>query len=97
MKANVPFDRPLQVGMVIQLVSGGTAMTIEHVADSGVCCVWTDRDGKLRRDTLPAEALKSCKAGVDGTIKTFGSGATPEEVEEYRRQVVLPLRRRRNA
>ena len=46
------------VGTVVQLKSGGIAMTVEVASSGKVGCIWSDKTGRLRRETLPAETLQ---------------------------------------
>ncbi len=50
-------DCKFETGQVVHLNSGGIKMTVEAVDGDDVHCVWTDRQQKLIRDTLPASCL----------------------------------------
>jgi len=46
-----------KLGNVVQLKSGGPAMTVESVSGDAVGCVWFDRN-RLFRDTFKASLLR---------------------------------------
>lgn len=66
---------PLSVGDVVQLTSGGQAMTVEGVREDGVIdVVWFDRSD-CRRDAFEATELKlrneNDAAPVDEVLGTY--------------------------
>lgn len=55
----------LQVGDVISLRSGGSAMTLEAIDGDAAVCVWMDRAGKFRREQLPIDCVRKGTAEFD--------------------------------
>lgn len=46
------------VGSVVQLKSGGAAMTVTHCDDQEVCCKWHTDGGNPMRDSFPVGAVQ---------------------------------------
>ncbi len=60
--AATPAANALQVGMAVQLPSGGPAMTVVRVAATEAACIWF-HEGKIQREHFPIEALVPAPAG----------------------------------
>jgi uncharacterized protein YodC (DUF2158 family) len=52
-------------GDVVMLKSGGQALTVAEVNDTGAECVWIGDDGDLFRQTLPLVVLE--RAEIEAT------------------------------
>lgn len=51
-------------GDVVMLKSGGQALTVAEVNDTGAECVWIGDDGDLFRETLPLVVLEHAEIEV---------------------------------
>ncbi len=51
-------------GDVVMLKSGGQALTVAEVNETGAECVWIGDDGDLFRETLPLVALERAEIEV---------------------------------
>jgi uncharacterized protein YodC (DUF2158 family) len=52
-------------GDVVMLKSGGQALTVAEVNDTGAECVWIGEDGDLFRETPPFVVLERVEIEVD--------------------------------
>lgn len=46
-------DAKFKIGDVVQLRSGGPRMTVLHVAEEWLECLWFNNAGELQQDTFP--------------------------------------------
>jgi uncharacterized protein YodC (DUF2158 family) len=69
-----------QPGDVVALKSGGQAMTVAEVTDSGAECIWIGEEGELFRETLPLAVLR----GLDGGDDEEEADEEEEEEEDER-------------
>ena len=79
-------------GDVVMLKSGGQALTVAEVNDSGAECVWIGDDGDLFRETLPFVVLERAEIEVadedhdEHEDEESGEGED-EEDDEHERHV----------
>jgi uncharacterized protein YodC (DUF2158 family) len=67
-------------GDIVELRSGGPAMTVERaISASTVKCVWFDGSGSLKRDQFAASSLKAAARGAKAKAASWGlaDGAPP--------------------
>jgi len=79
-------------GDVVMLKSGGQALTVAEVNDTGAECVWIGDDGDLFRETLPFVVLERAEIEVadedhdEHEDEESGEGED-EEDDEHERHV----------
>jgi uncharacterized protein YodC (DUF2158 family) len=62
---NIDITRPLQVGDVVRLKSGGQTMAVADVrGDKNVECVWMRPDGRIERGVFSALSLSLVQMAV---------------------------------
>lgn len=71
-----------QPGDVVALKSGGQAMTVAEVTDSGAECIWIGEEGELFRETLPLAVLQGLDGGDDEEEADEEEDAEEEEEDE---------------
>lgn len=77
-----PLRPDLQPGGVVQLRSGGIAMTIESLEGEIAHCVWSDKAGRIQRDQFPTKLLKRSTLGSDGIILMAGLNTSQQEIDD---------------
>lgn len=71
-----------QPGDVVALKSGGQAMTVAEVTDSGAECIWIGEEGELFRETLPLAVLQALDGGDDEEEADEEEDAEDEDEQE---------------
>ena len=77
-----PLHPDLQQGGVVQLRSGGIAMTISSIEDGIAHCVWSDKAGRIQRDQFPTELLKHSTLGTDAIIVMAGLNTSQQQIDD---------------
>jgi uncharacterized protein YodC (DUF2158 family) len=69
-------------GDVVMLKSGGQALTVAEVNDTGAECVWIGDDGDLFRQTLPLVVLE--RAEIEATDDEHDEDDEEDDEEDER-------------